>query len=96
MTQCCSWSAKRDFLKGELRHARQGPRAQLPCPGGERIEGEVCSHSVQLGREIRKVHSKGISWPQPCAAGRAEAVQRERLGLCLLQGHWAGNWQGES
>ena len=30
---------------------------------------------MQLGREVRKVQSEGISQPQPGAAGRPEAVQ---------------------
>ena len=28
---------------------------QLLFQQGERIEGEVCSHSVQLGKKIRKI-----------------------------------------
>ena len=44
MTQCCSGSAQRDFLKGELRHARKGPCAPLPCQQREKIEDVVCSY----------------------------------------------------
>ena len=44
-------------------------------PAMESIEGMVYFHSVQLDREIRKLHSEGISLSQPGAAGRAEAVQ---------------------
>ena len=74
VTQSCSGSDWRDFLKGGLRHARQEPHMQLPCQQGERIEGRVCSHSVQLRRLIRKVQSKGISHSQHSPSGRAEAV----------------------
>ena len=80
MTQCCSGSAQRDFLKGELRHARKGPCAPLPCQQREKIEDVVCSYRVQLGGQIRKVHSKGISRPQPGANGRADAAHSGKLG----------------
>ena len=74
VTQRCSGTNWRDFLKGGLRHARQEPHMQLPCQQGERIEGRVCSHSVQLRRLVRKVQSKGISHSQHSTSGRAEAV----------------------
>ena len=32
------------------------------------------------GREIRKVHTKGISQPQPSTAGRPEAAESGKLG----------------
>ena len=44
VTQYCSGCAQKDFLKGELKHAGQGPYAQLPYQQGESIEGVVFSH----------------------------------------------------
>ena len=70
----------RKTLKGDLKHAGQGPCVQLPCQQREKIESVVCTHWVQLVREIRKVHSKGISWPQPSAVSRLEAVQGGEFG----------------
>ena len=75
VTQYYSGSAQRDFLKGELRRAGQEYHEQLPCNQGERSEGAVCSHSVQLGRLIRKEQSEGISLPWTGAADTADAVQ---------------------
>ena len=65
-------------------------------PAMESIEGMVYFHSVQLDREIRKLHSEGISLSQPGAAGRVEAGQRlhrvESAGL--RQGQRPGNLKG--
>ena len=74
------------FLKGELRHAEQGPHIQQHCQEGERTGDAVCSNSEQLGRLIRKVQSEGISWPQPDTAGRMEAAQTGECGSLLLLG----------
>ena len=38
-----------------------GTLCKLLCQQGEKIEGMVCYQSVQLGKEIRKMHSEGIS-----------------------------------
>lgn len=78
-TQWCSGNVRRDFLKGELRHAEQRPHAQLPRWRGERTGGAVGFHSVQLHREIRKVHSKGIYQCQPRTASKLEAAQSGEL-----------------
>ena len=66
---------------------------QLPCQHRERIEGMVCSHSVQLSRLIRTVQSKGI-YLQPSPVQLAGWRVCRVWDTVLLQGQWAGNWKG--
>ena len=37
VTWCCSGCATEDFLKGDLKHAGQGPCVQLPCQQRDKI-----------------------------------------------------------
>ena len=56
-------------------------------PANERIEDGVYSHSEQLGREIRKVHSEGISQPPPSAAGGC-SEWRGQNSVCCEGSRW--------
>ena len=68
------------MLPSSYHQVGQGPCAQVPCQQGERFEGVVCSHKVQLRGEIRKVHGERISQPQPNVAGRQEVAESRELG----------------
>lgn len=47
-------------------------------------------HFEVLGCTPLQLNSKGISGPQPGVANRLGLHRVEGLGLCLLQGQWAG------
>ena len=71
VTQCCSGSAQRDFLRGAEACWAGTLHTQLLCQQGKRIEDSICSKSVQLGKFIKKkkkVQNKGVSQPQPGAS----------------------------
>ena len=74
------WRHPERLFKRGAETSGRVPHAQLLCQQGERIEGAICSYSVQLGKLIRKVQSEGISYPQTGAAGKAEAAQSGEYG----------------
>ena len=74
--QCCNENTQRKFFKRGAEASWAGtPHVQLPCQQGKRIVGTICAHLVKLGKLIKKVQSKVISWPQcSCAEWRVQAV----------------------
>ena len=81
---------QRDFLKRELKHVGQGPCTQLPCQKRDKIESEICSHSIQLGRETRKLHSKMNTGPQLSTASKLRVTQNRELGTVYCEGSGLG------
>ena len=73
--QCCSEGAtERLFKRGVEACWVEAPcTAVLPAKG--KIESKVCSHWIQLGREIRTLHSKRTSVHQPSMASKLGVME---------------------
>ena len=63
------WSAQKDFFQRGVETCwPETLCVQLPSQQGQRLEGTIYSHLVQLGRLIKKVQNEVISQPQLSAA----------------------------
>ena len=68
----------KDFLKGELKHAVQGPCVQLPCKKGTRLKAQFApTENIWAGRS-ESCTAKGFLGPSP--ASKPGAIQNGKFG----------------
>lgn len=77
-------SARRDFFKGELRRAGQGPMGSCPTGQGRGLRAWFAPTERSWAERSERCTARGFLGPSPAQTAGPRLLRAESSGLCLL------------